>query len=106
MVLNVRSSTPSLMVYGELGRHPIRVEVASRMISFWGNLISGEGSKISSILYKLMYKLNQNGDISFPWIDKIQQILDDCGYSEVWLSQSVGCLKPFKANIKKTLLVN
>ena len=35
-IFNLKSSTPSYMVYGETGRYPLYVIVYTRMISYWG----------------------------------------------------------------------
>ena len=37
-ILNMKSSTPNSMVYGEAGTLPIRLDINSRMISFWTKL--------------------------------------------------------------------
>lgn len=37
-ILNMRASTSNFMVYGELGRYPIPINVKVGMISFWGKL--------------------------------------------------------------------
>jgi hypothetical protein len=35
--LNLKSSTPSYMVYGELGRYPIDIDIKVRTISYWAD---------------------------------------------------------------------
>ena len=37
-----KRSTPMYMVYAELGRHPISLDVNCRMISFWTKIITGK----------------------------------------------------------------
>jgi hypothetical protein len=37
--LNLKSSTPNYMVYGELGRYPIDIDIKVRTISYWDNLM-------------------------------------------------------------------
>ena len=88
-IFNLKSSTPSYMVYGESGRFPLHITVYGRMISYWAKLFSGPEPKISNILYK--YYLNQycNDIIKNPWIDCIKRILDTCGFSNIWFQQDV-----------------
>ena len=38
-ITNARKSTPLYMLYGELGRHPISIDIKCRMIKFWNNII-------------------------------------------------------------------
>ena len=50
-----RGSTPNCMVYGELGRYPLEIDIKVRMISYWSKLIQGKQSKLSTIAYTLLY---------------------------------------------------
>ena len=36
-VLNVKTTTPDVMVYGELGITPISVDIKNKTISYWTN---------------------------------------------------------------------
>ena len=56
LLLHLKTSTPDYMVYGELGRNPIRINIKVRMINFCCKIIMGKQSKISHICYKLLYK--------------------------------------------------
>jgi predicted 2-oxoglutarate/Fe(II)-dependent dioxygenase YbiX len=38
--LNLKLSTPSYMVYGELGRYPIDIDIKVRTISYWARLLT------------------------------------------------------------------
>ena len=53
LLLSLKTSTPSYMIYGELGRYPIDLDIKTRLISFLGRLNSGKETKLSYILYKL-----------------------------------------------------
>jgi len=87
-ILGVKSSTPSVMVYGELGRSPLSIEVKIRMIGYWCRLLNGKQSKLSVCAYKVMI---ENYDINNPrntkWLAFVKSILDDCGLSNIWESQ-------------------
>jgi hypothetical protein len=70
LLLHVKTSTPNFMVYGELGRYPIDIDIKVRMISYWSKLISGNQSKISSLSYKLLYiKDFQNKNVTCVGVD-------------------------------------
>jgi hypothetical protein len=45
------------MVYGELGRYPLDIDIKVRTISFWAKLISGKQTKLSAIIYKPYNKI-------------------------------------------------
>jgi hypothetical protein len=40
-LLNLKTSTPSCMLYGELGRYPLNITVKLNILSFWSKLIDG-----------------------------------------------------------------
>jgi hypothetical protein len=44
------------MVYGELGRYPITIDIKVRMITFWCKLIMRKQRKLSHICYTLVLK--------------------------------------------------
>jgi len=88
-LLRLKCSTPNFMVYGELGRYPIFVKVKLRMISFWCCLLDGNGQKISSLLYKLLYINYVKYGFECKWLSFIKSIFDDCGMSNIWYSQSL-----------------
>jgi hypothetical protein len=85
-VLQVRNTTPNIMVLGELGRFPIEVIVKLRMISFWSKLIQNE-SKLSSILYKLILSLSEQNQQTFKWIKCVESIFNEVGLGYVLQNQ-------------------
>ena len=55
------------MVYGEIGRFPVEIIIKLRMATFWNNMLCNN-NKLSSIMYRLMFKLHQSNPIHFKWI--------------------------------------
>ena len=78
-----RKSTPKYMLYAELGRHSIQIDVKVRMVSFWSSILNGNQSKLSFQTYMYMYKSHHN----YKWPNYIQSILSDCGMNFIWLQQ-------------------
>jgi hypothetical protein len=75
LLLHVKTSTPNFMIYGELGRYPIDIDIKVCMISYWSKLILGNQSKMSSLSYKLLYiKDFQNNFFTCAWLNKIRCI--------------------------------
>jgi hypothetical protein len=64
------------MLYGELGRYPLNITVKLKVLSFWSKLIDGKQSKLSSLIYGLLY-LKTHGNNTFSWINFVKSILDD-----------------------------
>ncbi len=62
LLLNLRSSTPSAMILGELGKYPVTVHIKSRMLNFWFKLISSEShTKLSFLTYTCLFRLFSSG---------------------------------------------
>jgi hypothetical protein len=53
------------MVYGELGRYPIYIDIKIRTVCYWTRLIVGKQTKYSNILYRLCRQLNANHNMQF-----------------------------------------
>ena len=43
-IFKLKKSTPSHMLYGELGVMPIITEIQARVVSFWSKLIDNQGT--------------------------------------------------------------
>ena len=53
MVLKLKTSTPNIMIYGELGRMPMDCIIKSRALNYWCKLVNSKEDKICRIMYKL-----------------------------------------------------
>jgi hypothetical protein len=71
ILLNLKPSTPSYMVYGELGRYHIYINIKIRTLCCWARLIVGKQTKYSNILYRLCRQLNENHKSSRHFIDSL-----------------------------------
>jgi hypothetical protein len=49
LLLSFKTSTPSYMVYGELGRDPLECDIKTRTVPFWWKLTSGKEIMISNV---------------------------------------------------------
>ena len=62
------------------------------MIMFWPNICQdSENHKISNLMYKLSYKLNEKNVYKSPWLNCVKTILEDCGSLGIWGSQVIPC---------------
>ena len=86
-IFNLKSSTPSYMVYGETGRFPLYISIYCRMISYWAKLFSGPENKIVYTMYKYLFKQYSDDSVNNPWLQCIQTIFNSCGLSYVWQNQ-------------------
>ena len=103
LLLNLKSSTPNCMIYGELGRYPLYIDIKQRMVSYCIKLITGKQSKICSVVYRLMYHLCNTQNVNFSWLNSVKNILDECGFSYIWETQIFISEVWLKFNIKMRL---
>ena len=57
------------------------------MIGFWIKISEGKASKLSSIIYKLIYRLHLNNTYHSPWLMKIKSLLCNSGNPTFWFNQ-------------------
>ena len=75
-ILLVNKTTCSYIVYGELGEYPFIISAQTRMIMFWANISQDtEKTKISNLMYKLLYKLNKESVYKSPWLNCVKTIV-------------------------------
>ena len=84
MALHVSKPTSKCMIYGELGRPPLVIQIKQRMANFWIKLAQGKYSKLSVIMFRLLLNLNNNSEYESPWITTVQNILYESGLSNGW----------------------
>ena len=82
-------------MYGEVGKYPVIHRVHVRMISFWIKISEGKSTKLSSIIYRLIYKLHLDSSYDSPWLISIKDILYNSGNSRYWLDQEMLSPKSF-----------
>ena len=73
-ILNMKSSTPNFMVYGETRFFPINIDIQCRVIAYWAKLKSSDVFKLSGIMYKVVYSLSNYSNIRntrFCWIRNV-----------------------------------
>ena len=101
-ILGVRRSTPNVMVYGELGRYPIELQIKINMLCFW-NKIVGNPDKLSGKIYRLLFKLFISGNRDIPWMNYIKSIFDETSFSNIWDGQKYINPEFWKVTIKQRL---
>ena len=78
-----KKSTPSYMLFGELGRFPLQIIIKARMNGFWNRLLHGRELKFSHLLYQYLY----NSNINSKWLQCIKNIFVEIGRFDIWQMQ-------------------
>ena len=87
-ILHLRPSTPTCMVYGEVGKLPLQVTIDKHMINYWIRLLNKDITSYASIIYTITLKLFISGEYKTQWLSRVKGILDNCGLSYIWLNQN------------------
>ena len=101
-ILHLRKGKPNYMVYGELGRLLLSINIKMRMVGFWNRLVSNE-HKLSSHLYRLMLSLHNSGVHEFKWIKSIQNIFNNTGLRYIFSFQGGIPFISYKLFLKQQL---
>lgn len=46
------------MIYGELGRYPLEIQIKTRIISYWSRILTGKDTNIAKLIYDLGICMN------------------------------------------------
>ena len=85
-ILRLNKQTTNCMVYGEAGKKPLSIIVKTRMICYWHKVTTGAKNKLSYKMTYFLRKLHEQNQYSSPWLKNIEQILNTCGMTNVWLN--------------------
>lgn len=99
-ILPTKKSTPLFMLYGELGKVPVELNIHRRMVCYWARLISGKQSKLSFLLYRFMLTDHVTNKINYNWLTSIKHILEHLGMSDIWISHAFLSLTWLSQQIK------
>ena len=99
-ITKCRRSTPSYIIYAELGRYPLEITIKSRIIGFWNRILLNKFSKFSYILYQAL-KTTQN--ITSKWVLNVKKILCEIGRNDLWIHQAEISSKTIRFLVKQIL---
>ena len=77
-ILHLRPSTPSCMVYGEVGKLPLQITINKRLMSFWLRLLNKEESSLAHIVYMIAHNLFVRDVYKAKWLCRVNKIVDNC----------------------------
>lgn len=103
-LFNLKKSTPSYMIYGELGIIPISVEIQSRVLSFWCRLVEDRDQlKLSAQIYLAIHAMHTSGHFKSDWLRNIENLLCSLGFSGIWQSQHCNNFSWLRLALKQKL---
>ena len=101
IVLKLGKSTPSNMVFGEVGQLPVDLQAKSRFLCYWFSLAREENStKFSVAAYRFFYVLYTKDIYKLPFLGYVENTLNELGLSGFWLDQQGISKDWFKRKVK------
>jgi hypothetical protein len=65
------------------------IDIKIRMVSCWARLLLGKETNPSYLSYTLLYTLSIEENAHFVWIKYLKELLDETGYSSIWINQDI-----------------
>jgi hypothetical protein len=90
------------MIYGDLGRFSIGIDIKMKIVSFWARLF-GERNKLSYLSYKLVYTFSIEENVHLVWIKYLKELFDETGNSSIWINQDISNSNLLISSIKLRL---
>ena len=101
-ILHCKTSTPTCIVYGELGEIPPSIEIKCRILKYWASMLTNP-DKLSSRVYNVLLMLYNNNDYKSPWLKYVENTLNVNGLGFYWLTQAVNNIDSFMYIVKTRL---
>ena len=98
----MKTSILSFIIYDELGRYPIEIDIKIRMISYWAKFVDGKQSKLSNVIYNISPLPSNTQRNNFVWLTFVKNIFNVCGYTYIWDTHTPN-LAWLRLNIKQEL---
>ena len=102
-ILNLKKSTPSFMVYGEVGAYPLYVDIHTRIVSFWTKLGDNGINDTAVTLYKIISILNDKQILKSKWLNNIKNMRFSNGFGHIWETHDEVNRKWFVETFKQKL---
>jgi hypothetical protein len=87
-LIGAKRSTTNNIVFGELGRKPIKNHVSIRVIKYWLKILCSRPDRYINQMYRILFQDDENGKTN--WVSHIKHTILSAGLGEAWFAQSVG----------------
>ena len=72
------------------------------MVGFWLSIVNGKESKLSKLLYSIMFQEHEKGSYNFKWIHCINDILVAVSQPDLFKTEPVNNPNSVKMDISRT----
>lgn len=98
------TDVPNEVVEGELGWWSVRGRREYLRLMFWGEIVSGRGSKVVIDVYEEGRRRMREGRPGVKeWCVETKRVLEELGMGVVWEKEDVGDLEQWKTRVKRMI---
>ena len=88
-LLKVSYTTPTCIIYAELGNIPVKYLIKQRILNYWCRIMTSDTNKLSYMLYSFMVRNSQSVpqkpmQMNAKWLSYVQEALSDLNLTDVW----------------------
>ena len=73
-IIHLSPSTPSCIVYGEVGKLPLQVTVDKQLITYWLRLLNKDESTLAHIIYIIILHLFVRDEYKIKWLCRVKTL--------------------------------
>ena len=88
-ILKVKTSTNTCMIYAEIGRYPLSIDIKLNMIKHCLTIIRSDNNNLICLVYCSMKDCSVRVSKRNNWVLNITEILYSTGFGYVWEQQTV-----------------
>ena len=77
------------MIYGDLGRFPIEIDMKIKIVSFWVSIFLEKETQLSYLSYKHLYTLSIEENVHLVWMKYLKELFGETGNSSIWINQDI-----------------
>ena len=89
ILLGVNKYTSNIVAHGELGRHPLYIDICKSYVKYWIKLMHANENGQDLIYDAYLYNMKCMKHNETCWMTSIRSLLNDCGMNEIWVSKNV-----------------
>ena len=104
-LLNVKQSTSNVAIYGEFGRFPLTINFQTRILKYFLKLYSVKANNciLDTVINKMRFDID-TGNNTTMWALNVKNLLQHCGFYDVWLFPESVKIDVFVPLLRRRLL--
>ena len=104
LLLGVRKTTPTCIVYKETKRYPLILQRYFRILKFWLKILKTDAENPIRKVYNNLFNITIEDPHAVNWVSSVKKLLFENGFGYIWVHQYVDDQKVFLKVFKQRVL--